>query len=94
MIFKEIIKYFSLLLIVAPHIYSASIASTELEYLETISFSIIIILAIVTLIWIEKLSDKKIKKILLYNKQDFSISEIAKKVDCSNGSVYYWINKE
>ncbi|MFN2341220.1 MAG: helix-turn-helix domain-containing protein [Halanaerobium sp.] len=42
----------------------------------------------------KKISVKKIKKILSYNKQGFSISEIARKVGCSNGSVYYWINKK
>lgn len=42
----------------------------------------------------EKLSDDKIEKINSYNKQGFSIAEIAKKVNCSSGSVYYWINKK
>ena len=40
------------------------------------------------------LSDNKIKKIHNYNKRGFSITEIARKVNCSTGSVYYWINKK
>lgn len=40
------------------------------------------------------LSDNKIKKIYDYNKRGFSIAEIARKVSCSTGSVYYWINKK
>ncbi|MGM0502510.1 MAG: helix-turn-helix domain-containing protein [Bacillota bacterium] len=31
---------------------------------------------------------------MLWYKKGFSISEIAKKVNCSSGSVYYWINKK
>jgi transposase len=41
----------------------------------------------------EKISDNKIAKITLYNQKGFSITEIASKVNCSTGSVYYWINK-
>lgn len=41
-----------------------------------------------------KLCNNKIKKIHDYNKRGFSIAEIARKVSCSTGSVYYWINKK
>lgn len=39
-----------------------------------------------------KLSNDKIQKIRYYNQQGLTIAEIARKISCSTGSVYYWIN--
>ena len=40
-----------------------------------------------------KISDNKLRKIFFYSQMDLSYNEIAKKSDCSVGSVYYWLNK-
>lgn len=40
-----------------------------------------------------KIGDHTLRKIFFYSQLNLSYNEIAKKSNCSVGSVYYWLNK-